>query len=373
MENKDDWKELEEWNTLQKEENIFYENRDIKPKAKKISKIANILSIITTTPIIIIFFILLIIILIFLNSFFHSLKVDTETDILEQLKNQYSQDFVIINEKNIGKNEIEYKISPKNDKTIVFKAIQKNFVQHNDYEEYLIKQILKDYINTFPETNIKYIDSTNISNDYEFYKLKYGIEITNFSEITKAVKEIYECNDFIYKKLNKLIKDKNFYFYAYLKLNNWNIEIQNNIYNNDLNLYVYNAQYSYIDYLKNNGIKDNDITEADINNIWKPKELDIYLDSKNIGETATYNLELKEYEINFNIILNNMDEVEKIYDKYGKLDGFIYNEREYKLHYDNNKLEKNNVPYQCRISYLEQILKCNIEYNYNNKQIYISK
>lgn len=373
MDNKNDWEKLEEWNASKEENNIFYENEDIKSQAKKFSKITSIFSVVTAMPLVVIFFILLIFTLLFLVAFFNSLKVDTETDILEQLKNQYSQDFVIIDEKNINKNEIEYKISPKNNKNIVFKAIQKNFTQYNDYEDYLIKQILLEYMSNFPGTNLKYKDDTNISNNYEFYKLRYGIEIKNYSEISQAVKEIYECNDYISKRINKIIKKNNVYFNGYLKLDNWSTEVQNNIYNISLDEYIYNIKYLYIDYLQSNDIEDKNITNEEIYSIWKPKELNIYLNNNYIEkETATYNLELKEYEINFNIILNNVDGIEKKYDKYGKLKGFIYNGKEYDVHYNNNKLENNSIPFQCRISILENFFKFNVKYNYTSKLIYLS-
>ncbi len=376
MENNKDWEELEKWNSQNEAKNQFYQSSELKAikdkKAKNFSKMVNVFSFTIITPIIIAICILAIAIFIFLVVFFHHLKVDTETDILKQLKNQYSQNFVILDEKSIDENEKEYKIYPKDNKNLVFKAVQNGFNQYNDYYEYLKKQILQEYINTYAETNIKYIDDTNISNNYEFYKLRYGIEINNYSEISQAVKDIFECNDYIYKEMCKITNKKNIYFEGYLKLNDWTVLIENNFYNKSLEYFIYNVKYSYIDYLKNNNIKDSSITNEEINNIWKPKELKVYLNNKLIeNETATYNLELKEYEINFNTMIKKVNEIEKKYDKYGNLDGFIYNEKEYGLHYNNNELEKNNVPYQCRISILEKITDCKISYDYNNKIIYI--
>ena len=265
MENNKDWKELEEWNAKNEAKNKFYENSELKKtrdiNAKKFSKMANIFSFTVITPIVITTLVLIIIILLFLGVFFHHLKVDTETEILQQLKNEYSRDFVIVEENIISDKLKIYKISPKNNKNIVFKAVQSNFKQHNDYKEYLIKDAMKAYLNTLDSTNIKVTDSTTLSNNQQYYKLKYGISISTYSEIPDAVKEIYNCNDYISKKLNKEFKNINFYFNGYLSLNNWTTEISNNIYNKSLDTYIYEAQHSYIEYLKSNNLTDPDISD----------------------------------------------------------------------------------------------------------------
>lgn len=176
MVNNNDWKKLEEWNAQNEVKNKFYENSELKEardmNAKKFSKIANIFSFTIMTPIMITMLALTIVILLFLGVFFHHLKVDTETEILQQLKNEYSQDFVIVEENIISDNLKIYKISPKNNKNIVFKAVQSNFKQHNDYKEYLIKDAMKAYLNTLDSTNIKVTDSTTLSNNQQYYKLK---------------------------------------------------------------------------------------------------------------------------------------------------------------------------------------------------------
>ncbi len=265
MENNKDWKELEEWNAKNEAKNKFYENSELKKtrdiNAKKFSKMANIFSFTVITPIMIITLVLTIIILLFLVVFFHHLKVDTETEILQQLKNEYSRDFVIVEENIISDKLKIYKISPKNNKNIVFKAVQSNFKQHNDYKEYLIKDAIQAYLNTLNGTNIKVADSTTLSNNQQYYKLKYGINISTYSELPDAVKEIYNCNDYISKKLKKEFKNINFYFNGYLSLNNWTTEISNNIYNKSLDTYIYEAQHSYIEYLKSNNLTYSDISD----------------------------------------------------------------------------------------------------------------
>ena len=265
MENNNDWKELKEWNAQNEVKNKFYENSELKEardmNAKKFSKIASIFSFTIMTPIMIVMLALTIVILLFLGVFFHHLKVDTETEILQQLKNEYSQDFVIVEENIISDNLKIYKISPKNNKNIVFKAVQSNFKQHNDYKEYLIKDAMKAYLNTLDSTNIKVTDSTTLSNNQQYYKLKYGISISTYSEIPDAVREIYNCNDYIFKELNKEFKNINFYFNGYLTLNNWTTEIPNNIYNKNLDVYIYEVQNSYIEYLKSNNLTNSDISD----------------------------------------------------------------------------------------------------------------
>lgn len=72
---------------------------------------------------------------------------------------------MIVEENIISDNLKIYKISPKNNKNIVFKAVQSNFKQHNDYKEYLIKDAMKAYLNTLDSTNIKVTDSTTLSNN----------------------------------------------------------------------------------------------------------------------------------------------------------------------------------------------------------------
>lgn len=49
-----------------------------------------------------------------------------------------------------------------------------------------------------------------------------------------------------------------------------------------------------------------------------------------------------------------------------------YNGKEYKLHYNNNELEKNNIPYVCRISYIEEIFNAEVRYDIENMKIYVN-
>lgn len=75
------------------------------------------------------------------------------------------------------------------------------------------------------------------------------------------MREIYNCNDYIFKELNKEFKNINFYFNGYLTLNNWSTEIPNNIYNKNLDVYIYEVQNSYIEYLKSNNLTNSDISD----------------------------------------------------------------------------------------------------------------
>ena len=77
-------------------------------------------------------------------------------------------------------------------------------------------------------------------------------------------------------------------------------------------------------------------------------------------------------ELNFISILDYIPKIQKLYNKYGELSGFIYKDKEYSLYYSDNKLLGNKVPYKCSISSFKKIINCKISYDYNNKIIYIN-
>ncbi|MCI9038475.1 MAG: hypothetical protein HFJ29_01110 [Clostridia bacterium] len=376
MKTEDDWEELRKWEENKKQNTIFYENEIIKnnrnEKAGRISKGINILGITIGIPLLIIISIITIYLIVMIISLFKEVKKESETEILGQLKNQYSQNFIMIDEKEVAKNEYVYKISPKKDTTIIFTAIQKDYNQVNDYERFLIKKFVEEYVKDY-KTTIK-INTNDLGT---FLKLDYGIEIKQYEEIKSAVEELYNCNAFIEKSLRRMItNNKNFYFNGYLKVGIWNREVPNNVYNKSLEVYQEEIQYDYIDYLEKNKISDSSLDNEEKYKIWKPKEMFIYINGRPITEKlnniATYNIEIKEYELRLNVLINYVDSIEKLYDKYGRFIGVCYNDKKYEMYYEKNEREGNKIPYQCRISILKDVFQANVEYDYEAQKIFIT-
>ena len=80
---------------------------------------------------------------------------------------------------------------------------------------------------------------------------------------------------------------------------------------------------------------------------------------------AVFNLELKDYDLYLPHLVEYVESIEKLEDNIIK-----YNGKTYKI--EGNNYTDKNISYQCSIMKLQEIFNAKVDYDYNNKKIYIN-
>ena len=385
MGRKEDWEELEKW---QREQDSIRTEKNIKefiPKdykkteifTKIVSKIASsIFSIF-----IIIFIIGFLISLIFINNLLGNYA---SVDVKKRLQESYrGQKFVVVEDygKEIEKDNGLYLMSPKNNKNIVFKVLKDNISFEDDYSE----NRLKYYIENCSDKNL--INCLNIEQgtkkrqDTEFLNYEAFIDIENYNEIEEKCKHAYKVVEYLEEQ------DKT--MYEAITLRNKDIGYYYSVRCNELlsiEKEMYKAKYTYIDTLKDKNNKEelNKISKEEIEDNWKPKELEIILNGENVklynGENAKYIYYLNDQEYKIagigNILLKNIDSVEilKISNSTDFVKRIKYKNKIYKVKQDDtSKQNKDDTVYISGT--LEEFIEkfdADIKYDLENRKVYIN-
>lgn len=332
-------------------------------RGKKFTKRINILGFSLSVPFTIVIISIMIFLVLFLHEFYILTRDITTFDTTKILENRYGKKFIVTKEINIidDKGNGLYEVAPKKNKDLIFLAYKTGSTVFSDYEDYLIKKYVIEYINSKNITNIKYCDSSFIQYDTNFFKFSYGITIENFNELEDACKELNDLHKYLEKKMSKLLKDHNANFTGYIKKEDWTYYLCNTQHSS-LNEFVLDAQYQYSKFFR---------TESpEISSIYKPENLEIEVNGNKVEHShisagyATYNTNISEYEVHIFEILEYTSNIKIQSDSYSKY--IIYGGKKYKFHYTNNILKNNDIPYLCRMSYIEKIFNSHIEYDYNN-------
>lgn len=255
-----------------------------------------------------------------------------------------------------------YILSPKSNKEIIFSAYKNG----NEITEDYSAQRLKYHVENYPYQDI--LQDFTIS---EGTKEKYGvsfleyqvcIDITSYAEIEEATKKVYDIIQYISNE------DKRMYEYIAVRKNNFYSSLRCNQ-EETYEEYLYRTKYEYIDFFKNQNVTD--IPEEEIKDIWKPKELSLFINQKGMQQVenkAQYDIKRREYVVNLLLIAQNLEGLEtsgkdlstKIY----------YKGREYEFHFA-QEIKGSKIPVQCTISQLKEIFDVKIEYDFPNEKLII--
>ncbi len=297
-------------------------------------------------------------------------------DLLTELERKYNEKFIVISQIEKENHINLYKISPKNNKNIIFNAYQRISTIQDDYRETAIKYYLEKFeienvINGLEKKEDIYSLLNN--NEVKFLTFDFWININSYEDIEQATTDIYNINKYISQYVKN---DAIFTLSQKIKFNNYVSPVNYRI-KYVLEDLIYEEKYYYINYLKENNLNLSAISNTDIYTIWKPRKLKIIVDGNILENTnntplvdnsfAIYNPKTKEYDISLINILENTNNIEKITNKNGTLEEIRYNKRKYTI----NKDDKDSLSNESNTKILKEILKVNIEYDYYNHKLYI--
>lgn len=317
----------------------------------------------------VLFIILVIVATIFiLNMYWH---VNKES-IIEHLEEIYQGKYEIISKDVDEKGNGYYKIAVKNNKEIIFNGYHKgNSVNRDDLQAHKLKYYFEKLEDNELKQTFEPLESyykINETDEQEFLKYELATSINSYKEFDEIVLNCY--------KLLEYCKNQEIRGYTILlNYNNYGTGFGQNDEGIDYQTLLDREKNNYIRYLVDRNASTNEIPTSDIEKIYRPQDLELILNGKNLGKdyNVRYNDEIKEYEIHdFQKLVENIDNIEKVEYNKGIVSKIKYNNKIYKLHYSNRELKKNSIPYVCRISYIEQLFDAKIKYDYLSKIIYIN-
>lgn len=359
-------KDLKELKELEEK----YKRKTVDVNFKSVERVAKALKVIIVGAIIPLILILALIVVIAFLIIYAYWYVDKES-IIGHLEEIYLDKYTVISKDVNEDGEGYYKIAIKDNEEIVFNGYHEG---NNTNIEDSQAHKLKYYFEHLDDEELK----KNFVGDESYYKvnekdsqefLKYDLKtyVSSYEEIDEAVLNCY--------RMVQYCKEKEIYGYVifYIYGDYWGGFGQSDE-DREYEELLNREKNNYIKFAMENNIKINEISEEDLEKYYRP-DLKIILNGKELEEynDVNYNYEIGEYEIKyFQRVIDNVDNVEKLLYNMGNVIKIKYNGKEYKLHYDNNELKKNSIPYVCRISYIEEIFGSEVKYDLKNKKIYIT-
>ncbi len=358
-----DLKELKEF-----EEKYKRKTADVNFKSvERVVKALKVIIVGAIVPLILILALIVVIAFLIIYAYWH---VDKES-IIGHLEEIYPDKYTVISKDVNEEGEGYYKIAIKDNEEIVFNGYHEgNNTNIEDSQAHKLKYYFENLDNEELKKNFIGNESyykVNENDSQEFLKYDLKTYISSYEEIDEAVLNCYQMLQYC--------KEKEIYGYVifYIYGDYWGGFGQDDEGKNYEEL-LNREKNNYIKFAMENNIKVNEIPEQDIEKYYKP-ELTIVLNGEELEEynEVNYNYEIGEYEIRyFARVIDNVESIEKLLYDRGNVIKLKYNGEEYKLHYDNNQLEKNNIPYVCRISYIEEIFNAKVTYDIENRKVYIN-
>lgn len=309
-------------------------------------------------------------------------------DVIAELEDTYQEKFKIISQEINEKEEI-YTMSPKSNKKIVFTAYKNNANTRNDYEDQSKKYFIE---NTLPK---ELRNKIKIQEEYDnmvsgkatkatFLNYEIFIELNGFDEIEEAAKTMREISRLALKD-NKRVSMYTFPG-SFIKIGEYR---SNTVYidtGKSEEEAIKEEKYNYIKWLRTNNLSTAGIPQEELDK-YRPEYLEVVVNGKsakefwtgdsqtqNIGNfifSATYNVAIEEYEYNLRYLISELGITDKKIALDGAIESINYKGKTYELQYITNTVEKGKLPYNCRMSYLEQYFGAKIRYDYENLKIYI--
>ena len=384
MSKEEDWKELEEWQDKQNEIKQKNNVKEFKAKeyrgteifTKLISKLlGSVFSIF-----VIIFIIAVIVSLFYIKSLF---GIYASVNVKKQLKNEYrGQKFVVVNDygKDIEKDNGQFLMSPKNNKNIIFKVEKGSVYMVDDYSENRLKYYIENCKDKSLVSNLNIEQGIKEGYNTDFLKYEVYIDIENYDELESACNKAYNIVKYLEEQDNKM--------YEEIIIRNKKIDYYNSLNCNGLSSIekeIYKAKYEYINILKerNNQQELNKINQVEIENIWKPKQLEIILNGTNAKlynyENAKlyYYTDEQKYKITGigNVLLKSIDSVEilKINKDLDYVRKIRYKNKIYKVKQeDTSKENKSDTVYVGgTLEEFVEKFEAKINYDFENKRVYL--
>lgn len=311
-------------------------------------------------------------------SNFTKVSEATNVDLISKMEKSYHEKFVVLSQDTDKKGNGSYILYPKSNQEIRCYAYKLN---GNYQEDYLIR-LLQYRINHMEDETLKSkfeirftegIENKQFPNN-QLLKCDISTKVSDYSELGKGIDTIYEFLNTVYtKKDNIVIKmgcgiqlQIGNSYHTYLYFNDWE----------SMDQIKYIQKYYYINYHKEKNSTMPDVAQSEIETIWRPEVLAIYINGKRMdppdgkygGNNAKYDLEAREYRVGYlNQIAKQAESMELVEQTKSGNRSIRYKGVEYTL--ENTDEGKEALTYQSKISAMENILGIRVEYDYDKRMI----
>lgn len=302
----------------------------------------------------------------------------TNVDVVSKMEKSYNEKFIIASQDTDDRGNGSYTLYPKSNKEIICYAYKLNGNYQEDYLtrllEYRIKHMTDEPLKS--KFEIGFSEGKEIEEYPNNRLLKYNIstKVSDYSKLEEGIDTIYQFLNTVYTKKDNIVVKMgcgirlqigNDYS-TYLYYNDWESIEQIN----------YIQKYYYINHYKEKNIKIVDVAQSDIETIWCPETLTIYINGnmmnpqneQYVGNKAKYDLNAREYRVDYlNEIAKQAEKMEVIEQTKSDNISIKYKGVEYTL--ENTDEGKEALTYQSKISAMEKILGIQVEYDYDKRII----
>ena len=304
-------------------------------------------------------------------------------NVKKQLNYMYNGNFTILSpeideDANVTPNGV-YTI--RSDNGIEFNAYKNSSFLKTDYAQYLYKQYVLDYIKKYGDINLVCKDSTMSYMGTTLYSFEFGIQIDNYNELDKGVKNLYNLCKYINQRAKKDLKFESVSYSPNIYLNNFEGNITENVTDYSLKYYMDKVKIGYVNYLFDNNLSDPNVSEEELIKYHKPQELKVFVNgvacvrSIDIGVfecKAQYDISNMEYGISFFKIIQYITSIESYELGYnGSLNNFIYNGKKYYFDGNTKDISGEKVPYYWTMPMLKSFFGAQINYDFVEKTVEI--
>lgn len=360
MENKEDWKELEQWEQKRKQieqEKYGVPLEEIKNKKAKVSFIQTTRNV-KDMPFlkwILGIVVVIVAVLFLLNRIYSGLNPNPEKDLVKSLSQNYNMEVMMVSK--VEKEITEYIMAPKENLEITFKAIRNSATSYqDDYTDQSQKYFFEKWDS--PNKNIFQIED---SIKEGFLEYSMYIEIKQYTQLEKAVKEIsnfisytgkwYQPSWMIYLKVqdNRIVTDYH---------SGMSAEDRENEY-----------KRRYVNYVMKNSLEQ-EIPEQMLERYWRPDHLTVILNGEKLESKDIFGYYMSYFDGAYFLPLDNIF-LEKIPElTMGKSKTFTYKEKTYTIT-SNTNLNKNELAYNATKEDVENVFQANIQMDYQQEQVII--
>ena len=302
-------------------------------------------------------------------------------NVVEQLNYMYNGDFTIISptiEEDDYRTPDGLYIIQDNKNVIEFKAYKQKTILTTDYDQYLYKKYILDYIEKNNIQGFFWEDAKQENVNYDLYLFKFGVKINDFSQIDESVNQLFALNKYVNKNVAKHLDFQATSYKPVIIIDGFEGYMSQDVTYHDEHYYANKIKIEYVVYLKDNGfVLDSEM----IQNYYKPSDMSLFVDGKRneayVGNSVVpthlvYDYSRNDYLVNLGQIMDKMKCIEEYKkENTGKSKYIIYKGNTYYFD-DIKEINGNHIPYEWTMTMIQDFFEVAVEYNFDSKTITIS-
>lgn len=296
-----------------------------------------------------------------------------EEQLIIQLEKMYNQNIEIVETNCDEKANGTYVLRTTKEPKIEFHAVKEAYQDfETDYEDRLFIYYKEQQKNTlFQDMQLMKQEEVNEKYpDFPLLKCQAYLSIEDYSQIELASRNLYQIQQFLESKV------EDFEVLTYLKIGDDYVSPvkYNTIHSEEHGIYA--EKYEYYWHLKEIDGDISKIPTSDIKTLNYPRTLEVTVNGNKVTDSeesgygfiyyleANYNLEKRAYEIDARkLIINNSRYFGVRTSDTHTAFNFTYQGKTYGIHFRDDKIRGNNLPWTCELSYFTQLLGIQVEYD----------